>query len=126
MSSQDFTLAAIGGDVSLPAVFMPSRTGQLYNPRAHQYFHPTGSLGQLRLTQPPSIFQLPPLPNKSRLSVLNLFDIRTNFAWQEEGADPLSRATTMTPSRATSVQPPVTPNNHPKVAAHPAPPNTAD
>ncbi|XP_071826096.1 uncharacterized protein [Apostichopus japonicus] len=113
-------------DVSLPAVFMPSRTGQLYNPRAHQYFHPTGSLGQLRLTQPPSIFQLPPLPNKSRLSVLNLFDIRTNFAWQEEGADPLSRATTMTPSRATSVQPPVTPNNHPKVAAHPAPPNTAD
>ncbi|XP_038047105.1 uncharacterized protein LOC119721219 isoform X2 [Patiria miniata] len=66
-------------EVCLPAIFMPTKTGQLYNPRAHSYFHPTGSLGQLRLTQPPSMFQLPPLPNKNRVSVINLFDIRKNF-----------------------------------------------
>ncbi|KAJ8032500.1 hypothetical protein HOLleu_26044 [Holothuria leucospilota] len=113
-------------DVSLPAVFMPSRTGQLYNPRAHQYFHATGSLGQLRLTQPPSIFQLPPLPNKNRMSVLNLFDIRKNFAWQEEGGDAVSRATTVTPSRVGSLQHPMTPNTNHKVGFNPAPPNTAD
>ncbi|XP_070536490.1 uncharacterized protein [Ptychodera flava] len=66
-------------DVCLPAVFMPSRTGQLYNPRAHHYFHPSGSLGTLRLTQPPSMFQLPPLPDKNKLTAAELFDIRRNF-----------------------------------------------
>ncbi|XP_022079118.1 uncharacterized protein LOC110973027 isoform X2 [Acanthaster planci] len=72
-------------EVCLPAIFMPTKTGQLYNPRAHSYFHPTGSLGQLRLTQPPSMFQLPPLPNKNRVSVINLFDIRKNFEQRAVG-----------------------------------------
>jgi len=30
-------------DVSLPALFMPFKTGTIFNPRAHQYFHPTGN-----------------------------------------------------------------------------------
>ncbi|XP_071792305.1 uncharacterized protein [Asterias amurensis] len=72
-------------EISLPAVFMPTKTGQLYNPRAHHYFHPTGSLGQLRLTQPPSMFQLPPLPNRNKISVLNLFDIQKNFERHRAG-----------------------------------------
>ena len=29
-------------DVSLPALFMPFHRGTVFNPRAHQYFHPTG------------------------------------------------------------------------------------
>ncbi|XP_019637952.1 PREDICTED: uncharacterized protein LOC109480244 [Branchiostoma belcheri] len=29
-------------DVCLPAVFMPTKTGHIYNPRAYQYFHPNG------------------------------------------------------------------------------------
>jgi len=53
-------------DVSLPAVFMPTKQRDLtmYNPRAHQYFHPTGSRG-VRLTQAPSILELPRLPDVS-------------------------------------------------------------
>ena len=37
-------------DVSLPAVFFPTKGKDLsiYNPRAHQYFHPTG--GKIRNT----------------------------------------------------------------------------
>ncbi|XP_061169238.1 titin-like isoform X2 [Saccostrea echinata] len=67
-------------DVSLPALFMPTKTNNatIYNPRAHQYFHPTGST-DLRLSQPPSVFQLPPLPQKSRMSVVNLFELSRNF-----------------------------------------------
>nr|XP_022292656.1 titin-like isoform X3 [Crassostrea virginica] len=67
-------------DVSLPALFMPteSKKATIYNPRAHQYFHPTGS-SDLRLSQPPSVFQLPPLPQKSRMSVVNLFELSRNF-----------------------------------------------
>ena len=29
-------------DVCLPAVFMPTRTGHVYSPKAHSYFHPPG------------------------------------------------------------------------------------
>ncbi|XP_060085801.1 protein piccolo-like [Ylistrum balloti] len=74
-------------DVSLPALFMPYKRGTVFNPRAHQYFHPNGS-SDLRLTQPPSMIQLPPLPNKSKMSVLNLFELSRNFnrgqAWLME------------------------------------------
>ncbi|CAC5415979.1 unnamed protein product [Mytilus coruscus] len=66
-------------DVSLPALFMPFKTGTIFNPRAHQYFHATGST-DLRLSQPPSMFQLPPLPTKSRMSVVNLFELSRNFS----------------------------------------------
>lgn len=66
-------------DVSLPALFMPFKTGTIFNPRAHQYFHPTGST-DFRLSQPPSMFQLPPLPTKSRMSVVNLFELSRNFS----------------------------------------------
>nr|CAB3262585.1 uncharacterized protein LOC100180644 [Phallusia mammillata] len=77
-------------DVSLPAIFMPSRVGNVYNPRAHQYFHPTGTSGDLRLTQPPSIFQLPPLPDKAKMSVVNLFELSKNFE-NPNAADWLNR-----------------------------------
>ncbi|OWF37664.1 titin-like isoform X2 [Mizuhopecten yessoensis] len=74
-------------EVSLPALFMPYKRGTVFNPRAHQYFHPNGS-SDLRLTQPPSMIQLPPLPNKSKMSVLNLFELSRNFnrgqAWLME------------------------------------------
>jgi hypothetical protein len=52
-------------DLCLPAVFMPYKSpNNIYNPRAHQYFHPSGS-NDPRLTQPPTVFQLPPLPSKT-------------------------------------------------------------
>ncbi|XP_078582397.1 uncharacterized protein LOC144865483 isoform X2 [Branchiostoma floridae x Branchiostoma japonicum] len=88
-------------DVCLPAVFMPTKTGHIYNPRAYQYFHPNGLSGEIaRLTQPPSVFQLPPLANRHRLSVMNLFDLSQNF--QSKGSDWLSnipayRSTSQTP-----------------------------
>ncbi|XP_059166381.1 uncharacterized protein LOC131948723 isoform X2 [Physella acuta] len=64
-------------DVSLPALFMPYKRGNVFNPRAHQYFHPSGST-EVRLTQPPSVFQLPPLP-LNKLQVVNLFELSRNF-----------------------------------------------
>ena len=29
-------------DICLPAVFMPTRTGHVFSPKAHSYFHPPG------------------------------------------------------------------------------------
>jgi hypothetical protein len=79
---------------------MPYKSpGNVFNPRAHKYFHPTGS-NDVRLTQPPSVFQLPPLPAKTsvifrflnaglififkflfkfKLSVINLFDLGQRY-----------------------------------------------
>ena len=55
-------------DFCLPAVFMPYKSpNNVFNPRAHRYFHPTGS-NDVRLTQPPTVFQLPPLPSKSSVN----------------------------------------------------------
>lgn len=80
LSRRDEGLYDAMKDVSLPALFMPTenKKAAIYNPRAHQYFHPTGS-SDLRLSQPPSVFQLPPLPPKSRMSVVNLFELSRNF-----------------------------------------------
>lgn len=67
-------------DICLPAVFMPTVYGNkaaVYNPRAAKYFHPSGA-GGVRLTQPPSMVHLPPIP-KNKLSVINLFDVSHNF-----------------------------------------------
>ncbi|XP_077994799.1 uncharacterized protein LOC144448429 [Glandiceps talaboti] len=94
-------------DVCLPAVFMPTRTGQLYNPRAHHYFHPSGSLGSFRLTQPPSMFQLPPLPNKNKLSAVDLFDIRRNF--QPKSSEFLVNIPQTPPTQYFSMSQPMTP-----------------
>ncbi|XP_071943161.1 uncharacterized protein [Antedon mediterranea] len=99
--------ADLGKDVCLPAVFMPTKTAHLYNPRAHSYFHPSGSSGRLRLTQPPSMFQLPPLPPNNRMSVINLFDIRRNF--EEHGptwSSFIKPAPDIAPSQPASVQSP--------------------
>ncbi|CAF3690919.1 unnamed protein product [Adineta steineri] len=60
-------------DLCLPAVFMPFKSGNVFNPRAYRFFHHTGS-SDPRLTQTPSIFKLPPLPSGS-VSVLNLFEL---------------------------------------------------
>ena len=40
-------------DVSLPALFMPFTRGTVFNPRAHQYFHPTGIVPFLLFTNEP-------------------------------------------------------------------------
>lgn len=56
-------------DFCLPAVFMPFKSSNnVFNPRARQYFHPPGA--DIRVTQPPSVFQLPPLPSKQTVSIL--------------------------------------------------------
>ncbi|XP_074624211.1 uncharacterized protein LOC141882156 [Acropora palmata] len=65
-------------DVCLPAVFMPTRSGHVYSPKAHSYFHPPGS-SEGRLTQPPSIFRLPSVTPESQVSVLNLFEISKRY-----------------------------------------------
>jgi len=62
-----------GDEIILPAVFMPTRN--LYSSRARSHFH-DGSRSA-RITQPPSVFQLPPLHENSQksLSTLNLFNL---------------------------------------------------
>ena len=40
----DIFLCPLISDVSLPALFMPTKMNAVFNPRAHQYFHPTGKL----------------------------------------------------------------------------------
>jgi hypothetical protein len=58
-------------DFCLPAVFMPYKSpNNVYNPRAHQYFHPNGYT-DVRLTQPPTVIQLPPLPTKTAVIFLD-------------------------------------------------------
>jgi hypothetical protein len=62
---------------------MPFRSGNIFNPRAYQYFHPVGKYKMLnfysfinfyrikigstapRLTQAPSILKFPSLPSRS-------------------------------------------------------------
>jgi len=65
-------------DVCLPAVFMPTRTGHVYSPKAHSYFHPPGS-SEGRFTQPPSIFKLPAVTPEAQVSVLNLFQMSKRY-----------------------------------------------
>lgn len=83
LSRRDQEMYEALNDVSLPALFMPFQRGSVFNPRAHQYFHPTGST-ELRLTQPPSVFQLPPL-HRNSTSVLNLFELSKNFNSKNQG-----------------------------------------
>lgn len=83
LSKRDQEMIEALNDVSLPALFMPFQRGSVFNPRAHQYFHPTGST-ELRLTQPPSVFQLPPI-NRNSSSVLNLFELSKNFSSHGQG-----------------------------------------
>ncbi|XP_064423121.1 uncharacterized protein LOC102347858 [Latimeria chalumnae] len=61
-------------EVCLPALFMPTKLSQVYTPKAHLYFNPTGSTGFLRLTQPPSILNLPPIGARNKLPVLSLMN----------------------------------------------------
>ena len=65
-------------DLSLPAIFMPSKTGVVYSSKAGKYFHPTGSRDP-RLSQAPSVFQL---PRMQQTPVLNLFDLSEKNAIQ--------------------------------------------
>ncbi len=102
LDTQSTTAATVSAnkyeDFCLPAVFMPFKSANsVFNPRAHQYFHPSGKFSifhyifklvesinqsfqkgsnEIRLTQPPAIFQLPPLPPKSSVSS---FRISTSF-----------------------------------------------
>ncbi|XP_065893552.1 uncharacterized protein [Dysidea avara] len=71
-------------DVSLPAILMPTKLGHVYSPRAHCYFHPTGT-SEPRVTQAPAMFKLPVLKHKDKLTTMNLFDINELFC---HSADP--------------------------------------
>eukprot|EP01136_Pigoraptor_vietnamica_P029433 Opistho-1_new@8325 len=69
----------LGEDFCLPAMFMPQpgAPGKYYTPRAHQYWHPTGS-EKPRATQPPSMIELPSIRNDlvpEKLRTVNLFDM---------------------------------------------------
>lgn len=66
-------------EVCLPAVFMPTRSGHVFSPKAHSYFHPPGS-SEGRLTQPPSIFKLPAVTSEAQVSVLNLFEMSKKYS----------------------------------------------
>ncbi|KAL5477750.1 hypothetical protein EMCRGX_G024588 [Ephydatia muelleri] len=70
-------------DVSLPALFMPTPRNLIFNPRAHQYFHPSGST-DVRVTQPPSVFKLPSLPADRGIPTLNLFHLSQQYAQRLE------------------------------------------
>jgi hypothetical protein len=67
-------------DLCLPAIFMPTYSSRplVYNPRAHSYFHPPGSL-QERVTQPPAIFKLPSLKSGMQLSTVNLYELSKRY-----------------------------------------------
>jgi len=52
--------ATVSEDVCLPALYMPTKTRNLYTPKARSYFHAFGTY-QDRLTQAPSILELPKL-----------------------------------------------------------------
>ncbi|CAF3803079.1 unnamed protein product [Rotaria sp. Silwood1] len=69
-------------DLCLPAVFMPFRSGNVFNPRAYQYFHSIGSTDP-RLTQAPSILKLPSVPSRT-VSVLNLFELSQRYDTSNE------------------------------------------
>ncbi|XP_074662984.1 uncharacterized protein LOC141915380 isoform X3 [Tubulanus polymorphus] len=75
-------------EVTLPALFMPYKIQSgVFNPRTHHFFHPAGTV-TTRLTQAPSMLELPPL-GENKLSVLNLFDLSKNF--HSQGSDWLMR-----------------------------------
>ncbi|XP_028392726.1 uncharacterized protein LOC114517064 isoform X2 [Dendronephthya gigantea] len=81
-------------DVCLPALFMPSRMGTVYSPKASLYFHPSG-VSRGRFTQAPSVFKLPSSVERNSSSVMNLFDISQNFithgpTWLSNGSRPQS------------------------------------
>lgn len=65
-------------DVCLPALFMPSRMGTVYSPKASLYFHPSG-ISKSRFTQPPSVFKLHCATERDCSSVMNLFDLSQTF-----------------------------------------------
>ncbi|KAL9966991.1 hypothetical protein ACROYT_G025142 [Oculina patagonica] len=99
-----------GADVCLPAVFMPTRTGHVYSPKAHSYFHPPGS-SEGRLTQPPSIFKLPAVTPEAQVSVLNLFEMskRDNQTGPPWFANDQTRPHTIAnPEQSQTVPPPPT------------------
>ena len=52
----------VPNEVCLPALFMPTKSRNLYTPKARSYFHAFGTVSG-RITQPPSILQLPRLQN---------------------------------------------------------------
>ncbi|CAF1243358.1 unnamed protein product [Adineta ricciae] len=81
-------------DLCLPAVFMPFRSGNVFNPRAYRCFHPTGTTDP-RLTQTPTIFKLPPLPSGS-VSVLNLFELSRCYDGSADKEQPVDQTMNQT------------------------------
>ncbi|XP_062517847.1 uncharacterized protein LOC134193075 isoform X2 [Corticium candelabrum] len=84
-------------EVCLPALFMPTKTRNVFTPRAHSYFHPMGSM--LRITQPPSVFKLPSIPG--HIATLNLYNMGQEYVargpdWLRQKQDDQGRQT-MTP-----------------------------
>ena len=118
-------------DLCLPSLFMPM-AGAVYNPRATQYWHPTGSKDP-RLTHPPTIMsmpelKLPPIPNgvlengAPSLRPMNIFELsRTidNLKRISVGLPPISDDGEEQPqprpptTRPTTSQTPTTPQPRP-------------
>ena len=66
-------------DICLPALFMPTKTRNIFTPKANAYFHMFGSY-EGRLTQPPSIIQLPSLKSLGISSdILGVYKSKTNL-----------------------------------------------
>ncbi|XP_048578452.1 uncharacterized protein LOC116613501 [Nematostella vectensis] len=99
-----------GEEVCLPAVFMPGRSGVVYSPKAHLYFHPTGSC-EGRLTQPPSMFKLPHLSQANQVAMLNLLDAREQYltSGQREYAQTLHPVPQTAPPPPTALDNRITP-----------------
>ncbi|CAF3579709.1 unnamed protein product [Rotaria sp. Silwood1] len=93
-------------DLCLPAVFMPFRSGNVFNPRAYRFFHHVGSPDP-RLTQTPSIFKLPPLPSGS-VSVLNLFELSRCYEAASGKDHPVDKTTSQSSQPTQPPAPPTT------------------
>ncbi|PFX30429.1 uncharacterized protein LOC111323577 [Stylophora pistillata] len=99
-------------DICLPAVFMPTRTGHVFSPKAHSYFHPPGS-SQGRLTQPPSMLKLPSVPSEAQASILNLFEQSKRYnqaghPWYTHAHDQPRPHTIANPEQSQAAPPPPT------------------
>ena len=86
------TNGIIQEEVSLPALFMPSKTRNLYTPKARSYFHAFGT-NRDRLTQAPSILQLPHLKADHNADVIGIYE--TVMKQKMEKADNMDDDTDM-------------------------------
>eukprot|EP00112_Aurelia_sp_Birch-Aquarium-sp1_P002108 Seg123.3 transcript_id=Seg123.3/GoldUCD/mRNA.D3Y31 product="hypothetical protein" protein_id=Seg123.3/GoldUCD/D3Y31 len=88
------TNGIIQEEVSLPALFMPSKTRNLYTPKARSYFHAFGT-NRDRLTQAPSILQLPHLKTNHNADVIGIYETVMKQKMDKADADEIDDDTDM-------------------------------